>query len=175
MSRVPVRIVGVLVAIVLVTASFLIRGCNSNESAPVSTATAPRRGGQLVASIRGVPRSFNRLMAVDQPTDMFAMLTQGSLVRMNRATFELEPWLAERWESSPDGYTHTVHLRKDLTWSDGTPLTSADVLFTFQAIYDPKAGSVVASNVMPGGKPIQAKATDASTVVEIVILMRGRC
>ena len=165
MSRVPFRIVGVLVAGVLVTATLVIRGCDSNSTATAPTASAPKRGGQLVASIRGVPRSFNRLMAVDQPTDMFAMLTQGSLVRMNRATFELEPWLAERWESSADGYTHTVHLRKDVTWSDGTPFTSADVLFTLQAIYDKKGESVVASNLMPGERPIQATAPDASTVV----------
>ena len=125
----------------------------------------PRRGGQLVASARGVPRSFNRLVAGDQPSDMFATLTQGSLVRVNRATFELEPWLAEKWESSADGQTHTLHLRKGVTWSDGTPFTSADVLFTLQAIYDPKVESVIASSVMPGGRPIQATAPDASTVV----------
>ena len=104
-------------------------------------------------------------MAGDQPSDMFAMLTQGSLVRVNRSTFELEPWLAEKWESSADGLTHTLHLRQGVTWSDGTPFTSADVLFTLQAMYDPKVESVVASSVMPGGKPIQATAPDASTVV----------
>jgi len=163
-SRIPFRVVGVSVAVALVAAGLLMRGCSAPDTVNGSTA-APRRGGQLVASIRGVPRSFNRLIAVDQPTDMFSMLTQGSLVRMNRATFELEPWLAERWESSADGYTHTLHLRKDVTWSDGTPFTSADVLFTLQAIYDPKAETVVASNVMPGGRPIQATAPDPSTVV----------
>ena len=53
------------------------------------------------------------------------MLTQGPLVRINRSTFELEPWLAERWESSADGLTHTLHLRQGLTWSDGTPYVAA--------------------------------------------------
>jgi peptide/nickel transport system substrate-binding protein len=165
MNRTSFRLVGVVVASVLVLAGVLMRGCASPESSETRTSGPPRRGGQLVASARAVPRSFNRLLAVDQPSDMFAMLTQGSLVRMNRATFELEPWLAERWESSPDGQTHTVHLRKGVTWSDGTPFTSADVLFTIQAIYDPKAGSVVSTSVMPGGRPIQAKAPDADTVV----------
>lgn len=161
----PVRFVGVLVAVVLVTAGILMRGCGNSQSAIETTTRAPQRGGQLVASVRGVPRSFNRLLAVDQPSDMFAMLTQGSLVRLNRSTFELEPWLAERWESSPDGHTHTLHLRKNVTWSDGTPFTAADVLFTFDAIYDPKAESVVASNLMPGDQPIKATAPDATTVV----------
>ena len=58
-------------------------------------------------------------------------------MRVNRATFELEPWLAERGSSSADGRTHTLHLRPGVTWSDGTPFTSADVLFSLQAVYDP--------------------------------------
>ena len=165
MNRTSFRLVGVVVASVLVLAGLLTRSCSSSQSAVTTASGPPTRGGQLVASARAVPRSFNRLLAVDQPSDMFAMLTQGSLVRMNRATFELEPWLAETWESSPDGETHTLHLRKGVMWSDGMPFTSADVLFTFQAIYDPKAGSVVSTSVMPGGRPIQAKAPDADTVV----------
>jgi len=164
-SRIPVRVVGVVVALVLVGAGMLMRGCSAQDAANGSTTATLRRGGQLVASIRATPRSFNRLIAVDQPTDMFGMLTQGALVRLNRATFELEPWLAEKWESSADGYTHTVHLRKGVQWSDGTPFTSADVLFTLEAIYDAKAESVIASYVQPGGRPIQGTAPDASTVV----------
>jgi peptide/nickel transport system substrate-binding protein len=164
MSRTSFRLVGLVVALALVGAGLWMRG-RSDTGGTSRTAGPARRGGQLIASVRGVPRSFSRLLAVDQPTDMFSMLTQGSLVRLNRGTFEFEPWLAERWESSPDGHTYTLHLRKDVTWSDGTPFTSADVLFTLQAIYDPKAESVVASYLMPGGKPIQATAPDASTVV----------
>src|SRR5262245_28372846 len=104
MSRMSPRFTGVLITLsVLAVAGLLVRGCPSQDSSASTATSAPQRGGQLVASIRGVPRTFNRLLAADQPSDMFAMLTQGSLVRMNRATFELEPWLAERWESSPDG------------------------------------------------------------------------
>jgi len=166
MSRTVPRMAGVLVSgAILVVAGLLWRGCLSPAPAPGAASSVPRRGGQLVASARGVPRSFNRLMAVDQPSDMFATLTQGTLVRLNRATFELEPWLAEKVESSDDGQTHTLHLRKGAIWSDGTPFTSADVLFTLQAIYDKKVESVVASNLMPGGRPIEAKAVDASTLV----------
>ena len=40
---------------------------------------------------------------------------QGRLVRVNRATFELEPWLAEKWESSAGGRTHALHLRPGVT------------------------------------------------------------
>jgi len=38
---------------------------------------------------------------------------------------------------SPDGLTITWHLQKNLKWSDGEPLTSADVKFTWEAVMDP--------------------------------------
>lgn len=41
------------------------------------------------------------------------------------------PWLAERWESSPDGLTWTFHLHPAVKWQDGKPLTARDVRFTF--------------------------------------------
>lgn len=44
------------------------------------------------------------------------------------------PALAETWETSPDGLTYTFHLVKNAKWHDGTPLTSADVKFTFQEL-----------------------------------------
>ena len=126
---------------------------------------APVRGGQLVAAVRADPRSFNRLVASDEITDLVSLLTQARLVRVNRSTFELEPWLAEKWESSPDGREHTLHLRQGITWSDGAPLTSADVLFTLQAAFDKKVESVVADGLMIGGQPIAASAPDDHTVV----------
>jgi peptide/nickel transport system substrate-binding protein len=131
----------------------------------VETNTPSSRGGQIVASIRAEPRSFNRLVARDQATELLTQLTQGRLVRVNRATFELEPWLAEKWESSDDGLVHTLHLRSGVSWSDGTAFSSADVLFSLQAVFDPKSESVLASILVAGGQPIRATAPDAQTVV----------
>lgn len=151
--------------VILVAALVLLRrsGPPAPDSPPV--AAAPSRGGQIVASIRAEPRSFNRLVARDQTTELITILTQGPLVRVNRATFELEPWLAETWESSADGRLHTLHLRSGVTWSDGMPFTSADVLFSLQAVFHPKVESVLASILLAGGQPIRATAPDARTVV----------
>ena len=46
--------------------------------------------------------------------------------------------LAERWETSADGKSHTFHLRKGVKWHDGQPFTAADVKATFDRILDPK-------------------------------------
>ena len=147
------------------------RGCSPltpsvSRNRPSSAVTEKQeRGGQVVASIRAEPRSFNRLVAGDQTTEMLAMLMQGRLVRVNRSTFELEPWLAERWDSSADGRSYTLHLRPGVVWSDGTPFTSGDVLFSLRAAYAPAVKSVVASSLMVGGKPIEASAPDEATVI----------
>ncbi|PMC74718.1 ABC transporter substrate-binding protein [Brachybacterium sp. UMB0905] len=48
---------------------------------------------------------------------------------------QLLPMLAESAEHSEDGKEVTYHLRKGVTWSDGEPFTSKDVLFTLGSIY----------------------------------------
>ena len=143
---------------------FLLRR-EPSDSPALEIETAPSRGGQIAASIRAEPRSFNRLVARDQATELLTQLTQGRLVRVNRATFELEPWLAEKWESSDDGLVHTLHLRPGVTWSDGMAFTSADVLFSLRAVFDPKAESALASILLAGGEPIRATAPDGQTVI----------
>jgi peptide/nickel transport system substrate-binding protein len=151
-----------------VTAAVLIGGYLAYRDAAPKTDSATavsQRGGQLVGSTRSEIRSYNRLVARDQNTEVLNLLTQGPLVRINRSTFELEPWLAESWESDANGRTYTLHLRKGVTWSDGTPLTAADVLFSLQAVYDPKSESAFVSQLTISGQRITATAPDPSTVV----------
>jgi len=45
--------------------------------------------------------------------------------------------LADKWEVSSDQLTYTFHLRKGLTFSDGSPLTADDVAFTLTLLHDP--------------------------------------
>ncbi|MFC7621089.1 ABC transporter substrate-binding protein [Microlunatus sp. GCM10028923] len=59
--------------------------------------------------------------------------------------FELQPILADSYEISPDAKTFTFKLKPGLKWNDGEPLTSADVLFTYNAVANPKAKSAAAS------------------------------
>lgn len=165
------RLIGILItAALLAVAVFIWRpGRLANTTGGLkgipATAATPHRGGQLIGSIRSDPRSFNRYVARDQTTDLVNTLTQGRLVRINRSTLELEPWLAEKWESSADGRTDTVHLRQGVVWSDGTPFTSADVVFSFQAAFDKKTQSVLASGLTVGGQEIGFRAPDDNTVI----------
>ena len=112
-------------------------GCRQASSPATSQ---PQRGGELVASLRSEPANYNRYFDASAAADLMAVLTQARLVRLNRVTDALEPALAERWESAADGRTHTLHLRKGITFSDGAPFTAADVVFSFAVAYE-AAGS----------------------------------
>lgn len=49
--------------------------------------------------------------------------------------------LATRWEFGPDSTTILFHLRPDARWSDGTPLTAQDVVFSYELYADSVTGS----------------------------------
>ncbi|MEO7133976.1 MAG: ABC transporter substrate-binding protein, partial [Vicinamibacterales bacterium] len=153
----------ILLAGAAIAAGGLVSGCAGAPARPGSDSLS--RGGEIIATTRTDPPSFNRIAQPVIATELFALLTQGRLVRINRATQELEPWLAERWQISPDNKTFTLTLREGVTWSDGTPFTSADVAFTFEALFDPRTGSPLASAFVVGGKPLTIATPDARTVV----------
>ena len=137
---------------------------HADQATEIVFSDVSTRGGVLTSSLRSEPRTFNRWVDRNFPPELIAQLTQSKLIRINRSTQEIEPALAQSWTASPDNQTFTLTLR-EADWSDGTPFTSADVLFTFKAVYDPKVNSVLASALLVGGQPLAVTAPDAHTVV----------
>jgi peptide/nickel transport system substrate-binding protein len=94
-------------------------------------------GGRLVRDGLGEPKSFNPVTAGETSTSDFTDRIFQGLTDENPWSGEIEPCLAEKWEVADDKLTWTFHLRKDVTFNDGTPLTADDVVFTWnQCIYD---------------------------------------
>ena len=137
---------------------------HADQATEIVFSDVSTRGGVLTSSLRSEPRTFNRWVDRNFPPELISQLTQSKLIRINRSTQEIEPALAQSWIASPDNQTFTLTLR-EADWSDGTPFTSADVLFTFKAVYDPKVNSVLASALLVGGQPLAVTAPDAHTVV----------
>lgn len=68
------------------------------------------------------------------PNEMFAQaLVYESLVQYS-SDGKIIPWLAESWTVSPDGKEYIFTLRKDVKFSDGTPLNAAAVKKNFDAV-----------------------------------------
>jgi oligopeptide transport system substrate-binding protein len=64
-----------------------------------------------------------------------------SLVEPDPHDLHPVPGQAESWDISPDGLTYTFHLRANLRWSDGEPLTADDFIQSYRRILTPSFGA----------------------------------
>ena len=83
-------------------------------------------------------------VGLDASSERIASLIFSSLVRRDESS-AIIPDLAERWDI-PDSTTYVFHLRRDVRFHDGRPLTARDVVYTFRSILDrsvetPKLGT----------------------------------
>jgi len=122
--------------------------------------TVPARGGTLTEGVVGPVRFVNPLLALSRSDKDLTTLVYSGLMRAN-PNGELIPDLAENYDISEDGTTYTFTLRPNLTFHDGTPLTSADILFTIQRAQNPD----VKSTRRADWEGVSVSAPDPHTVV----------
>jgi peptide/nickel transport system substrate-binding protein len=96
---------------------------------PIPTSYPPNQTLRTSGTMYGPPTDFNPLNTGDYVTGTFGLLYE-SLYLYNPLTDKFIPWLAQSgsWTGAT---TYTLKLRSGLTWNDGTPLTAADVVYTF--------------------------------------------
>lgn len=109
----------------------------------------PLPGGELRFCLHAEPKNFNPLLVSEEPDEVVRFLTGGVLIRMNRETQALEPELAESWRVLGGGRQIEFKLREGVRFSDGVPLTPADVLFSLRSALDPVLHS-------PAGEPFRS-------------------
>jgi peptide/nickel transport system substrate-binding protein len=117
--------------------ALVLGACTSTEddASPGTTATPgttdetalPRPTLRLAGRDFGLPSPFTYMRG---PGLVHASFIYDTLVWKDTSG-EVLPWLAESFETSDDGTTHTFTLREGVTWHDGEPLTAEDVAFTF--------------------------------------------
>lgn len=82
--------------------------------------------------------SFHPYLTTDTASSGYqAMVYTGGLLRLDENTLEYIPNMAESYTISEDGMTFTFHLRKDLKWSDGQPMTAHDFKWTYDQVTNP--------------------------------------
>jgi peptide/nickel transport system substrate-binding protein len=102
-------------------------GCSSPLSRQAGVPT-------FVYSSISEPNSFNTIIADGNSSDFLNFIYEG-LLSQNGETGELEPALAESWDMSADKKKIVFTLRPNLKWSDGAPLTTDDIVFTYNDIF----------------------------------------
>ncbi|TAD94486.1 MAG: ABC transporter substrate-binding protein [Oscillatoriales cyanobacterium] len=88
---------------------------------------------RLIVPTPSGPATFNYPLN-QSAYSVFGYLNEG-LINENGLTSELEPGLAESWEVSKDGKKIVFTLREGLKWSDGEPMTTDDIIFSYDKIY----------------------------------------
>lgn len=128
--------------LVALLVAWLVACGTSPEPERASSPNGPRSGGTIV-SIVGAdldsvnPYLTNTTSVSEEIYDLLFLRLMEEVPDLGREEPELHPRLAERWELDPERKTATFHLRNDVVWSDGTPVTAEDVRFTWQAQVHP--------------------------------------
>lgn len=126
----PPRIAAALTSLLLVlvlAASACSQGTGGTSSGAMS------RGGSvtLVPSPKGPwTVNFNPLISGNNNLPGTQGMIYETLLYFNRIDGSIHPWLASKYEWSSDATSLTFTLRPGVTWTDGKPLTSADVVFS---------------------------------------------
>ncbi len=116
-----------LTLILLLCVGLALGGCN-----PTGLKTEAAQVSQLVLHSLSDPKTFNYALKNEFP-NIFPFMFEG-LTFVNESTQNMEPGLAESWESFDNNQRFIFTLREGLKWSDGKPLTADDVVFTYQDI-----------------------------------------
>ena len=140
----------ILLLVVIISLSFA-QSFWQAESYKLNTFTS---GGGYTEGTLGQINSLNPLFATTNSEKTLSKLLFATLSAPDysgRMGFDL----AKSIQTNQTGQTWTIELRNDAVWSDGTPLTTEDVLFTIKTIQNPKVNTSYSSGL--SGVKVTAK------------------
>jgi peptide/nickel transport system substrate-binding protein len=95
-----------------------------------SSAATPKRGGHITIARIEDSTSFDKTNVFQNESIWLAEQINESLYEAGNDGKTLKPWLATSYTKSKDGKTYTFKLRKGVKFSNGKPMTAADVKFS---------------------------------------------
>jgi peptide/nickel transport system substrate-binding protein len=101
----------------------------STIALPIGAMAQPTPGGRANLIVQPEPPSLMLGIVTNAPTQLVAGQIYEGLLRYDDKLKPM-PSLAKSWEISPDGLTYTFKLNEGVTWHDGKPFSSSDVLFS---------------------------------------------
>ncbi|MEZ0361683.1 MAG: ABC transporter substrate-binding protein [Hydrogenobacter sp.] len=97
--------------------------------------TEGKEGGSLHFILNGDPKTLNPVVAQETTSTSVIDYLFTGLTKMDLKSMKVVPDLAQNWEEYDGGRRYVFHLRKDVKWSDGTPFSADDVVFTYRDVY----------------------------------------
>lgn len=136
------RLIAIFLSIAMLSALTACGGAESqttdastNETSAAETPVEEEQAGQSGEKVltAGVTTAWTTLDATGGSGDIdifIRSLLYDSLVNTDMDGI-IYPRLASSWEADETGTVWTVHIAEDAVWSDGTPVTAADVAYTY--------------------------------------------
>ncbi|MFZ0218468.1 MAG: peptide ABC transporter substrate-binding protein [Candidatus Dormiibacterota bacterium] len=123
-------------------ASIMLAACGGGSTAKSGgTALKPKQGGHLIYGMNDIT-GLNPMITHDTTSETMARLLFDPLIQVDNNQMPV-PILASMPPTvSSDGLTYTFKLRSGVKWSDGTPVTSDDALWTWQLIFQPQYAAI---------------------------------
>jgi peptide/nickel transport system substrate-binding protein len=129
--------------------------------------TTPASASRVVEGGTGEPRTLNPILVGDSIGESLSHLLFNGLVYVDPASGEPRGDLATAWDVSQDRLTYTFHVRDQVLWHDGQPLTARDVVFTYTLMMNRRAGSPRYSRLVERVREVRA--SDTRTVVVTLV------
>jgi oligopeptide transport system substrate-binding protein len=128
----------------LIAVLFAACGGSSGNNSSSNSKKAPTSQQVFTFPEEGVAdiNTFDPALASDLNSSQALTLVFTGLVQLND-NLQVIPQMASSWNVSSDGLTYTFHLRPNLKFSDGTPITSQDVIYSINRAIDPATKSTV--------------------------------
>jgi peptide/nickel transport system substrate-binding protein len=125
-------------------------------------------GGEIIIGTLGEAKSINPFASNETEGDWRCKMLYEEFVRLDPATFEPKPALAQSWENKDLVFTFT--LQPDLKFSDGSPLTADDIAFTITGMLKKETASPRASyfTSIQGAEEYSSGSADSVTGVKVV-------
>jgi peptide/nickel transport system substrate-binding protein len=114
---------------------------------PAAGQGRPEQGGRIVMATLGEPSNLIPPLATDSSSHEVASLLYVSPLRYDK-DIKIEPYAAESFEILDGGRHFKFKLRENIRWTDGKPLTAADVEFTYRLMIDPKTPTAYAGDFL---------------------------
>ncbi len=121
-------------------------GTSSSSTSTAGSSTSPRFGGTMTVAYQSDPNTFDPAVCYDATCWNNMRMLYDRLYDYVGDTMNITNQAAAAMpEVSTDGLTYTIKLRAGMVFSDGKPVTSADVVYSFSRILDPATKSPVQS------------------------------
>jgi peptide/nickel transport system substrate-binding protein len=138
----------------LLKSSALTLGAVGVGRAAWAQSATPKEGGTLISAQATEATGLDPQLVPALSRSRRSPLMYSQLVRFD-PDMNPRPELAESWQTSADGLTWTFKLREGVKFHDGQELTSADVKFTFDRLFERSPGKsdfIAVDKVEPAGK-----------------------